>query len=66
LRTFDLGLQKSFPISESKRVEFRSEFINFTNTPIFNAPAAWIGAGFGQVTSSQGARNIQFGLKIYY
>ena len=66
LRTFDLSLQKSFPITESKRVEFRSEFINFTNTPIFNAPAAWIGAGFGQVTSSQGARNIQFGLKIYY
>ena len=66
LRTFDLSLQKSFPITESKRIEFRSEFINFTNTPIFNAPGTYIGAGFGQITSSQGARNIQFGLKIYY
>jgi hypothetical protein len=66
LRTFDLSLQKEFPIGETKRIEFRSEFINFTNTPILNAPAAWIGAGFGQITSSQGARNIQFGLKIYY
>jgi len=66
LRTFDFSLQKTFPITESKRVEFRSEFINLTNTPIFNAPAAWIGAGFGQVTSSQGSRNVQFGLKIYY
>jgi len=66
LHTFDLSLQKTFPITESKRIEFRSEFINLTNTPIFNAPAAWIGAGFGQVTSSQGSRNIQFGLKIYY
>ena len=66
LRTFDLSVQKSFAITESKRIEFRSEFINFTNTPIFNAPSTYIGAGFGQITSSQGARNIQFGLKIYY
>ncbi len=66
LHTFDLGVQKNFPITESKRVEFRAEFINFTNTPILNAPGAWIGAGYGQVTSSQGERNVQFGLKIYY
>jgi hypothetical protein len=66
LRTFDLSVRKSFAITESKGIEFRSEFINLTNKPILNAPAAWIGAGFGQITSSQGARNIQFGLKIYY
>jgi hypothetical protein len=66
LRTLDLNLQKDFPISESKRVEFRAEFINFTNTPILNAPGTWIGGGFGQIASSQGSRNIQFGLKIYY
>ncbi|PYV00609.1 MAG: hypothetical protein DMG26_15075 [Acidobacteria bacterium] len=66
LRTFDLSLQKDFPISESKRLEFRSEFINFTNTPILNAPGVWIGGGFGQIQGSQGARNIQFGLKLYY
>jgi hypothetical protein len=66
LRTFDLSVQKSFPISESKSVQFRSEFINLTNTPILNAPSAGIGAGFGQITSSQGSRNIQFSLKIYY
>jgi carboxypeptidase family protein len=66
LRTFDLGVEKNIAISESKRIEFRSEFVNFTNTPILNAPGVWIGGGFGQITSSQGARNIQFGLKIYY
>jgi len=66
LRTFDLSLQKDFPISESKRLEFRSECINFTNTPILNAPGVWIGGGFGQIQGSQGARNIQFGLKLYY
>jgi hypothetical protein len=67
LRTFDLSLQKEFPFTETKRLEFRAEFINFTNTPILNAPGnTWIGSGFGAITSSQGARNIQFGLKLYY
>jgi len=66
LHTIDMTLQKNFPIGESRRVEFRAEFINLANTPIFNAPSAWIGGGYGQITSSQGSRNIQFGLKIYY
>ncbi len=66
LRTFDLSLQKEFPITESKRIEFRAEFINFTNTPILNAPIPWLGGTLGEVNSSQGARNIQFGLKLYY
>lgn len=48
-----------------------------TNTPILNAPNATvpgqvvstgnIGTGnFGQVTSAQGARNIQFALKFHF
>jgi hypothetical protein len=66
LRTFDLSLQKEFSIHEKRRIEFRAEFINFTNTPIFYAPVSWLGTQLGRVTSSQGPRNIQFGLKIYY
>ena len=66
LHTFDMTLQKNIPITESKYFEFRAEFLNFTNTPILNAPGVWLGGGFGQVTSSQGERNIQFGLKFYY
>jgi len=66
LHTFDLSVAKSFPFTESKHLDFRAEFINFTNTPILNGPAPWIGPGFGEVTSSQGARTIQFGLKLYY
>ncbi len=58
---------KTFPITESKRLEFRAEFINFTNTPIFNAPNNNVDSSqFGQVLSSQGQRNIQFGLKFYF
>ena len=67
LREFDLGAQKQFPVTESKRFEFRAEFINLTNTPIFNAPSRSVtSTTFGEVTGSQGARNIQFGLKFYF
>jgi hypothetical protein len=61
-----LGIHKEFPIDEKRRIQFRTEFLNFTNTPILNAPGFSVGADNGRVTSSQGARNIQFGLKIYY
>ena len=66
LRTADLSLQKLFPIGKRDRLEFRAEFINFTNTPIFNAPSPYLGPGLGRIASSQGSRNIQFGLKFYY
>jgi len=66
LRTADLSLQKLFPIGDKKRLEFRAEFINFTNTPIFNGPSTGLGQGLGTITSSQGPRNIQFALKLYY
>jgi hypothetical protein len=66
LRTADLSLQKLFPIGDQKHVEFRAEFINFTNTPIFNGPSTGLGQGLGTITSSQGARNVQFAVKLYY
>lgn len=64
--TLDLSLQKQFAITESKRVEFRGEAINLTNTPILNSPGTGLGGGLGQVTSSQGEREIQFALKFYF
>lgn len=66
LNTLDLSLLKSFPIKERAKVEFRAEFINLTNTVILNSPSAGLGAGLGSIQGSQGARNIQFGLKLYY
>lgn len=66
-RTFDLSLQKTFNIDEKRRLEFRSEFFNLTNTPQFNAPNRFVqSATFGEVTSSQGEREIQFALKFYF
>ncbi|HEV2500548.1 MAG TPA: carboxypeptidase-like regulatory domain-containing protein [Terriglobia bacterium] len=34
----DLSLIKDFPITETKRLEFRADAFNFTNTPLFPGP----------------------------
>ena len=66
LRNLDLGLQKNFLLTERYRFEFRSEFINLTNTPAFNAPDSVVGPTLGRITTTQGARQIQFALKFYF
>ncbi|HEY3936554.1 MAG TPA: TonB-dependent receptor [Bryobacteraceae bacterium] len=66
LKTADLSLSKKFQFTEHQNLEFRSEFINATNTPILNAPTRSLGSTLGLLQSSQGARNIQFGLKYNF
>jgi TonB dependent receptor len=66
LHTVDMSLVKIFPITERQALEFRGEFINLTNTPILNAPNHSLGSQLGLIQSSQGARNIQFGLKYSF
>lgn len=66
LNTLDMSFQKNFPFLETRRVEFRSEFINFTNTPILNSPSIGLGPDLGRITGSQGARTIQFALKFLF
>lgn len=66
LNTLDMSFQKSFLLLENKRIEFRSEFINFTNTPILNSPDINLGPNLGRITSSQGSRVIQLALKLHF
>jgi hypothetical protein len=66
LATADVGVSKRFVVREGQNLEFRTEFINFTNTPILNAPKAALGSTLGLLQSSQGARNIQLGLKYNF
>ncbi len=80
LNDVDLSLQKSFIISESKRIEFRTDFLNLFNHPILTSPNSGCGGGvdtatglgqtcafgLGQITGSEGERNIQFALKFYF
>ncbi|MBV8438654.1 MAG: TonB-dependent receptor [Silvibacterium sp.] len=75
----DLGLMKNIHITESKYVQFRTDFLNaFNNVQLghpntnYSCPYAFPGSApctsgsFGLVTTSQPARNIQFALKFYY
>ena len=65
LKNLDLSLSKSFPLGETRRLQFRAESFNFTNTPAFGQPAATItAAGAGAITSAGDPRLIQFALKF--
>ncbi|HWB85353.1 MAG TPA: TonB-dependent receptor [Bryobacteraceae bacterium] len=72
-RNLDLSLFKEFRLSERRRIEFRAESFNLTNTPYFSLPSATSASltvgnsGFGKLTSSQPVgRQVQFGLKFVY
>lgn len=70
---FDFAILKNIPISfpkEGSRIEFRTEFFNLFNHPIFNDPSTAFGAGttFGQITGPTlvGPRVIQFALEYKF
>jgi hypothetical protein len=78
LKQVDIGVSKFFPITEKSNLEFRAEAINAFNSPIFtvtgysidvvgfNANGSVNSPNTGLVNGSQGARNIQFGLKYNF
>jgi hypothetical protein len=67
-RNFDLSVFRQFRLTESKRLEFRTEMFNAFNTPTFGAPTATFGnANFGKVTGMANTpRQIQFALKLLF
>ncbi len=71
-KSVDMGLGKSFSLTERQSLEFRIDAVNVFNTPIFNFGDEFGGqhtqgaANFGQISSSQGARNMQLGLKFRF
>jgi hypothetical protein len=76
LQIWDLSLFKNFKLSESKRLEFRTEMFNIPNhanlqlaksgpqnsinTTTFGTPQ------FGYLTAARDPRQIQFALKFYF
>jgi hypothetical protein len=70
--TADLSIAKDFPITERHVIEFRTDMVNFTNTPILNFGQEFSGqhtataSNFGEIFTSQGARQIQFALKYRF
>lgn len=65
----DLGMQKSFSITERSALDFRAEFFNFTNTPKFGQPVNDFSTGpaFGLITSTaSNPRVVQLALKLNF
>jgi hypothetical protein len=71
---FDFAVVKSFPLGESKRLQFRSEFFNVLNHPNFKAPdATWLSPTFGQIFGTVGtttglgtSRQLEFALRFEF
>ena len=67
LNNWDLGLAKTFSITESLRMQFRAEMFNAFNHPQYNRPGTHIVfPTYGRVGSARAARIIQFGLKVLF
>lgn len=72
-KIMDMSLQKQFTITERKTVQFRADFLNAFNTPVWTFSGGPANGSFdsgsaslGQITGSQGARQIQFALKFLF
>lgn len=71
----DFSLVKEFPLHESSRIQFRSEFFNILNRAnfgdprlsIFNDASGIPVSNFGRITeTSATARQVQFGIKVMF
>ena len=67
-RDLDVSLFREFSFTESKRLEFRAEAFNVTNTPVFAMPDNNItDSNFGVVSSTANTeRQLQLALKFYF
>ena len=75
-KQLDLSIFKEWYFGEdrARRLQFRAEFFNFTNTPQFNNPTASVGSAANGTIRAAGSpltlqrtpRHIQFGLKLYF
>ncbi|MCC6540113.1 MAG: TonB-dependent receptor [Bryobacterales bacterium] len=68
IRNFDLSLFKEFQVREKTTLQFRAEFFNAFNTPVFGSPNTSVTSNqFGVITSQANSpRQVQFGLKLLF
>ena len=63
----DFGLHKDFSLTERFRLSFRTEAFNLFNRTNFGAPNSnRSSGGFGSITSTYPARQMQFALKLTF
>ncbi len=64
---FDVSLSRSFQLSKAQRIELRAEGFNILNGTRFNNPQNDFDSNtFGQVTTGQDPRIMQFALKYFF
>jgi hypothetical protein len=68
LYNFDFSIAKKIRFSESRELQFRTEFFNGLNHPQFALPNATVGVGgAGTITSTQRSnRQMQFALRLAF
>ena len=65
--SWDLGLAKTFHVTESAHLQFRAESFNLTNHPNFGLPINDLAApNFGHILQSGPPRLMQFALKLLF
>jgi hypothetical protein len=67
LFTINTNLTRRFPVTERLAIEFRMDAFNLLNWVNFNAPSTTYGSpGFGNVTSAQSGRILQYAAKFFF
>jgi hypothetical protein len=63
----DMALLKNIPVEKALSMQFRAEFYNALNNVNFNMPDSGLtDSAFGQLTSAQSPRILQFSLKALF
>jgi len=63
----DLALSRTFPITESHKIDFRAEIFNIFNHARFGNPITSFTSGiFGQINTARDPRIMQFALKYSF
>lgn len=65
LQLWDFSMRKQFSITERVKLRFQADMFNAFNRANFKAPSTTVApGGFGTISNTGPARNIQFGLKL--
>src|SRR6266498_856220 len=67
LQLWDFSMRKQFSLTEKVKLRLQADMFNAFNRANFKAPATVVTTnGFGTITNTGPARNIQFGLKLNF